>query len=224
MFLAGNYPPSKQVNGFWYHSFQGHQLLKLAMGEEALSANCTVRTASGTFCLKYNRWGDTKQRFVPHTGRPMGRKASMEINKYSRDQARKTCIETSEVYPIERNPSPPRNWRATGLRESNRRRKLYNPQVEPISDEEESRAPSHFLSRDRRREVLLKGMESRATHGHWSHSKRGRTPSPGKGYRKRQGDRGVRFLYPLRRAETETSLNLASREKPDSEDTDSVPE
>ena len=142
LFFAGNNPPSKQVNGFWFHSSQGHQLLKLAMGEEALSANCIVKTASGTHYLKYNRWGDTRQRFVPYKGKPMGRKICGEVSRYHRDLARKMGIERSEVYPIHRSSSPPRNWRASGLRDTNPRirgRKLYNPEVEDISDEEAPR-------------------------------------------------------------------------------------
>ena len=182
------------MNGFWFHSSQGHQLLKLAMGEEALSANCILKTASGTHYLKYNRWGDTRQRFAPYKGKPMGRKTCGEVSRYHRDLARKMGIERSEVYPIHRNSSPPRNWRASGLRDTNPRirgRKLYNPEVEDISDEEAPRNHGQAFPQERReRRTSNKEMEARVTFGHFSNSKRGRTPSPDLSYKKRQGEEG----------------------------------
>ena len=228
LFIAGNNPPSKQVNGFWFHSSQGHQLLKLAMGEEALSANCIVKTASGTHYLKYNRWGDTRQRFVPYKGKPMGRKICGEVSRYHRDLARKMGIERSEVYPIHRNSSPPRNWRASGLRDTNPRirgRKLYTPEVEDVSDEEAPRNGGQALLQERRgRRTSYKEREARVTFGHFSNSKRGRTPSPDESCKKRQGKEGLKLLHPLRRAAPLNSLRAASKAESGSEDTDSVPE
>ena len=224
-FFAGNNPPSKQVNGFWYHSSEGHQLLKLAMGNEALSANCTVRTASGSYYLKFNRWGDSRHRYVPNTGRSLPRKATLDISRYNREEERKHRIRSSEVGPIRRCTSPVRNWRATGLRNSPRGRKLYNPQVEVISDEEgpNERGPSPYKGRKGRRSADRE-REARATFGHFSNSTRGRTPSPEAGYKRRSGNKGVSILHPLRRAETQPSLNMAWREKADSDDTDSIPD
>ena len=76
------------MNGFWFHSTEGQQLLKLAMGEHAISASCTVRTSSGVHHLNYNRWGDSTQRFVPYNGNQMkGRKATLELNRYLRERS-----------------------------------------------------------------------------------------------------------------------------------------
>ena len=158
----------------------------------------------------------------------MGRKTCGEVSRYHRDLARKMGIERSEVYPIHRNSSPPRNWRASGLRDPNPRirgRKLYNPEVEDISDEEAPRNGGQGLPHERRgRRTSLKEREARVTFGHFSNSKRGRTPSPDESCKKRQGDQGLNLLHPLRRAATVNSLKLACEDKPDSEDTDSVPE
>ena len=135
-------------------------------------------------------------------------------------------LEREEVAPIHRCTSPQKNWRATGLRESlSRGRKLYNPEVEEISDEEgpRSRRPSPQRMR-RGRITSYKEREAKVTFGHFSKSKRGRTPSPDQGYKKRQGDKEIKILHPLRRAATETSLNLQEKEQPDSEDTDSIPD
>ena len=178
--FSGAQHPSKQVQGFWYYSSRGQQLLKLAMGDEALSTNCTVRTASGTHYLKYNRWGDSKQRFVPFKGNPVGRKASEEVSRFRRDQAKRRALEREEVAPIHRCSSPNRNWRPIGKRESTPKgRQLYNPEVEEISDEEGplSRRPSPQRMA-RRRTTSYREREAKVTFGHFSRSKRGRTPLP----------------------------------------------
>ena len=178
--------------------------------------------------MKYNRWGDTRQRFVPYKGKPMGRKTCGEVSRYHRDLARKMGIEKSEVYPIHRNSSPPRNWRASGLRDTNPRirgRKLYNPQVEDISDEETPRNHGQAFPQERReRRTSNKEREARVTFGHFSNSKRGRTPSPDLSYKKRQGEESLKLLHPLRRAAKVNSLRAASKAESGSEDTDSVPE
>ena len=88
MLFSDAHPSSKEVNGFWFHSTEGQQLLKLAMGEHAISASCTVRTSSGVHHLSYNRWGDSTQRFVPYNGNQMkGKKATLELNRYLRERS-----------------------------------------------------------------------------------------------------------------------------------------
>ena len=196
------------------------------MGDEALSTNCTVRTASGTHYLKYNRWGDSKQRFVPFKGNPVGRKASEEVSRYRRDQARKRALENEEGGPIHRATSPQRNWRS-GARKSNtpKGRQRYNPEVEEISDEEGplSRRPSPQRLNERRRNSYRE-REAKVTFGHFSKNKRSRTPSPDYGHKKRLGKKQVSILHPLRKTATEASLNLVGRRRQDSDGTDSIPE
>ena len=86
------------------------------MGEHAISASCTVRTSSGVHHLNYNRWGDSTQRFVPYNGNQMkGRKATLELNRYLRERSLRK--QPFSFGPIPRNPSPPGNRRAKGLRE-----------------------------------------------------------------------------------------------------------
>ena len=85
------------------------------------------------------------------------------------------------------------------------------------------RGPSPYKGRKGRRSADRE-REARATFGHSSNSKRGRTPSPEAGYKRRSGNKGVSILHPLRRAETQPSLNMAWREKADSDDTDSIPD
>ena len=81
------------------------------------------------------------------------------------------------------------------------------------------------LSQERRgRRTSYKEREARVTFGHFSNSKRGRTPSPDESYKKRQGEEGLKLLHPLRRAATLNSLRAASKAESGSEDTDSVPE
>ena len=134
----------------------------------------------------------------------------------------------NDIYPIHRSSSPPRNWRASGLRDTNPRirgRELYNPEVENISDEEAPRNGGQALLNERRgRRTSYKEREARVTFGHFSNSKRGRTPSPDESCKKRQGEEGLKLLHPLRRAATLNSLRAASEAESGSEDTDSVPE
>ena len=97
--------------------------------------------------------------------------------------------------------------------------------MEDISDEEAPRNGGQALPHERKgRGSTYKEREARVTFGHFSNSKRGRTPSPDGSCKKRQGEEGLKLLYPLRRASAVNSLKLASEDKPDSEDTDSVPE
>ena len=136
------------MNGFWFHSTEGQQLLKLAMGEHAISASCTVRTSSGVHHLSYNRWGDSTQRFVPYNGNQMkGKKATLELNRYLRERSLRR--QPVRFGPIPRNPSPPGNRRAKGLREGRNppapRRRYYSPEIEPLSEEDTRRqAPAPF--------------------------------------------------------------------------------
>ena len=169
--------------------------------------------------------GRQQAQICPNTGRSLPRKATLDISRYNREEERKHRIRSSEVGPIRRCTSPVRNWRATGLKTSPRGRKLYNPQVEVISDEEgpNERGPSPYKGRKGRRSADRE-REARATFGHFSNSKRGRTPSPEAGYKRRSGKKGVSILHPLRRAETQPSLNMAWREKADSDDTGSIPD
>ena len=121
----------------------------------------------------------------------MGSKTCVEVSRYNRDLARKMGIEKSEVYPIHRSTSPPRNWRAAGLRENNSRgRKLYNPEVEVISYKEAPRTGGPSLHHERRgRRTSYREREARETFGHFSSSKRGRTPLLVKAKRR---DKGIR--------------------------------
>ena len=136
------------MNGFWFHSTEGQQLLKLAMGEHAISASCTVRTSSGVHHLSYNRWGDSTQRFVPYNGNQMkGKKVTLELNRYLRERSLRR--QPVRFGPIPRNPSPPGNRRAKGLREGRNppapRRRYYSPEIEPLSEEDTRRqAPAPF--------------------------------------------------------------------------------
>ena len=176
------HPSSKEVNGFWFKSSQGMQLLKLAMGEKALSASCTVRTPDGVHYLTYNRWGDSKQRSVPYRGghRPGGRKSELEMERYQKDKARERSV---KMYgEITRNPSPPGNPRARSMiAGSAPRRELYTPQIEPVSDEDSRRylsgPPGAVYRRGRRYPVRAFKRDGRGAPSS-SEGKRCRTPSP----------------------------------------------
>ena len=81
--------------------------------------------------------------------------------------------------PIPRNPSPPGNRRAKGLREGRNppapRRRYYSPEIEPLSEEDTRRqAPAPFSPVYRRgRKYPLKGIQTRYTcqKGSYSHPK-----------------------------------------------------
>ena len=156
------------------------------MGEHAISASCTVRTSSGVHHLSYNRWGDSTQRFVPYNGNQMkGKKVTLELNRYLRERSLRR--QPVRFGSIPRNPSPPGNRRARGLREGRNppapRRRYYSPEVEPLSEEDTRReAPVPFSPVYRRgrkypsrafRQDTPARRASTATQ-----SKRSRTPSP----------------------------------------------
>ena len=166
MLFSDAHPSSKEVNGFWFHSTEGQQLLKLAMGEHAISASCTVRTSSGVHHLNYNRWGDSTQRFVPYNGNQMkGKKATLELNRYLRE--RSTRRQPVRFGSIPRNPSPPGNRRARGLREGRNppapRRRYYSPEIEPLSEEEHQEAGSCTFQSclQKGKKVPLQGFQTR---------------------------------------------------------------
>ena len=174
------------MNGFWFHSTEGQQLLKLAMGEHAISASCTVRTSSGVHHLSYNRWGDSTQRFVPYNGNQMkGKKATLELNRYLRERSLRR--QPVRFGPIPRNPSPPGNRRAKGLREGRNppapRRRYYSPEIEPLSEEDTRRqAPAPFspvYRRGRKYPSRAFRQDTPARRAPTAtQSKRSRTPSP----------------------------------------------
>ena len=125
-----------EVNGIWYHSSQGQQYIKLAMGEEALSANCTVRTTKGVHYIKLDRWGDSRHRTTSYkrNSRLGGRKTKFDIQRYWNERAQKAT--SVRMASIPRNPSPPPNWRAEVLRPKLAPRPIYKPQTEDVSDDE----------------------------------------------------------------------------------------
>ena len=186
MLFSDVHPSSKEVNGFWFHSTEGQQLLKLAMGEHAISASCTVRTSSEIHHLSYNRWGDSTQRFVPYNGNQMkGKKATLELNRYLRE--RSTRRQPVRFGSIPRNPSPPGNRRARGLREGRNppapRRRYYSPEIEPLSEEDTRRqAPTPFspvYRRGRKYPSRAFRQDTPARRAPTAtQSKRSRTPSP----------------------------------------------
>ena len=186
MLFSDAHPSSKEVNGFWFHSTEGQQLLKLAMGEHAISASCTVRTSSGVHHLSYNRWGDSTQRFVPYNGNQMkGKKATLELNRYLRERSLRR--QPVRFGPIPRNPSPPGNRRAKGLREGRNppapRRRYYSPEIEPLSEEDTRRqAPAPFspvYRRGRKYPSRAFRQDTPARRAPTAtQSKRSRTPSP----------------------------------------------
>ena len=125
-----------EVNGIWYHSSQGQQYIKLAMGEEALSANCTVRTTKGVHYIKLDRWGDSRHRTTSYkkNNKLGGRKTKFDIQRYWNEKAQKAAA--ARMASIPRNPSPPPNWRAEVLRPKIIPRPTYKPQTEDVSDDE----------------------------------------------------------------------------------------
>ena len=161
-------------------------MLKLAMGEHAISASCTVRTSSGVHHLSYNRWGDSTQRFVPYNGNQMkGKKATLELNRYLRERSLRR--QPVRFGPIPRNPSPPGNRRAKGLREGRNppapRRRYYSPEIEPLSEEDTRRqAPAPFspvYRRGRKYPSRAFRQDTPARRAPTAtQSKRSRTPSP----------------------------------------------
>ena len=186
MLFSDAHPSSKEVNGFWFHSTEGQQLLKLAMGEHAISASCTVRTSSGVHHLSYNRWGDSTQRFVPYNGNQMkGKKVTLELNRYLRERSLRR--QPVRFGSIPRNPSPPGNRRARELREGRNppapRRRYYSPEVEPLSEEDTRRqAPVPFspvYRRGRKYPSRAFRQDTPARRAPTAtQSKRSRTPSP----------------------------------------------
>ena len=125
-----------EVNGIWYHSSQGQQYIKLAMEEEALSANCTVRTTKGVHYIKLDRWGDSRHRTTSYkrNNKLGGRKIKFDIQRYWNEKAQKAA--DARMASIARNPSPPPNWRAEVLRPKIIPRPTYKPQTEDVSDDE----------------------------------------------------------------------------------------
>ena len=186
MLFSDAHPSSKEVNGFWFHSTEGQQLLKLGMGEHAISASCRVKTSSGVHHLNYNRWGDSTQRFVPYNGNQMkGKKATMELHRYLRESS--TRRQPVRFGPIPRNPSLPGNRRARGLREGRNspapRRRYYSPEIEPLSEEDTRRqAPAPFSPAYRRGRKYPSRAFRQDTPARRAptatQSKRSRTPSP----------------------------------------------
>ena len=125
-----------EVNGIWYHSSQGLQYIKLAMGEEALSANCTIRTTKGVHYIKLDRWGDSRHRttFYKRNSRLGGRKTKFDIQRYWNEKSQKAA--SVRMASIPRNPSSPPNWRAEVLRPRSAPRPAYKSQTEDVSDDE----------------------------------------------------------------------------------------
>ena len=175
-----------EVNGIWYHSSQGQQHIKLAMGEEALSANCTVRTTKGVHYIKLDRWEDSRHRTTSYkrNNKLGGQKTKFDIQRYWNEKAQKAAA--ARMATIPRNPSPPPNWRAEVLRPKLAPRPIYKPQTEDVSDDEYDykrnwnipedkqfrRAPRKYPVRAFR---PMPPAERRNVH---EGSKRHRTPSP----------------------------------------------
>ena len=175
-----------EVNGIWYHSSQGQQYIKLAMGEEALSANCSVRTTKGVHYIKLDRWGDSRHRTTSYktNSRLGGRKTKFDIQRYWNEKAQKAAA--ARMASIPRNSSPPPNWRAEVLRQKLAPRPTYKPQTEDVSDDEYDYKRNwnipedkHFRRAPRKYPVRafrpMPPAESRNAH---EGSKRHRTPSP----------------------------------------------
>ena len=175
-----------EVYGIWYHSFQGLQYIKLAMGEEALSANCTIRTTKGVHYIKLDRWGDSRHRTTSYkrNSRVGGRKTKFDIQRYWNEKSQKAAA--VRMASIPRNPSPSPNWRAEVLRPKSAPRPAYKPQTEDVSDDEydykrnwnipESkqfrRAPRKYPVR------AFRPMPPSGSRDAQEGSKRHRTPSP----------------------------------------------
>ena len=106
------------------------------MGEEALSANCTIRTTKGVHYIKLDRWGDSRHRTTSYkrNSRLGGRKTKFDIQRYWNEKSQKAAA--VRMASISRNPSPPPNWRAEVLRPKSAPRPAYKPQTEDVSDDE----------------------------------------------------------------------------------------
>ena len=165
------------------------------MGEEALSANCTIRTTKGVHYIKLDRWGDSRHRTTSYkrNSRLGRRKTKFDIQRYWNEKSQKAA--SVRMASIPRNPSSPPNWRAEVLRPKLAPRPAYKPQTEDVSDDEYDykrnwnipddkqfrRAPKKYPVRAFR---PMPSVESRnAQEG----SKRYRTPSPETGRKKTVG-------------------------------------
>ena len=143
-------------------------------------------SSKGVHHLSYNRQGDSTQRFVPYNGNQMkGKKAILELNRYLRE--RSTRRQPVRFGSIPRNPSPPGNRRARGLREGRNppapRRRYYSPEIEPLSEEDTRRqAPAPFspvYRRGRKYPSRAFRQDTPARRAPTAtQSKRSRTPSP----------------------------------------------
>ena len=106
------------------------------MGEEALSANCTVNTTKGVYYIKLDRWGDSRHRTTSYkrNNKLGGRKTKFDIQRYWNEKAQKAAA--ARMASIPRNPSPLPNWRAEVPRPKLAPRPIYKPQTEDVSDDE----------------------------------------------------------------------------------------
>ena len=106
------------------------------MGEEALSANCTIRTTKGVHYIKLDRWGDNRHRTTSYkrNSRLGGRKTKFDIQRYWNEKSQKAAA--VRMASIPRKPSPPPNWRAEVLRPKLAPRPAYKPKAEDVSDDE----------------------------------------------------------------------------------------
>ena len=110
------YNRSPQVNQITLQKQKNKTNIKLAMGEEALSANCTVRTTKGVHYIKLDRWGDSRHRTISYkkNNKVGGRKIKFDIQRFWNEKAQKAAA--ARMASIPTNPSPPPNWRAEVLR------------------------------------------------------------------------------------------------------------
>ena len=115
-------------------------------------------------------------------------------------------------------PAPAYNPRATGLRDYLRPqsypRRLYQPEVEAISDEEVTRRRDSVgpYSLRKSRRYPIRTRRDLADEKLWSNSKRNRSPSPDTPYKRRQGEQSAE------------ALQMMKNSGEDSEETDSIPE
>ena len=89
--------------------------------------------------------GTPPRDFVPYNGNQMkGKKVTLELNRYLRERSLRR--QPVRFGPIPRNPSPPGNRRAKGLREGRNppapRRRYYSPEIEPLLEEDHKEAGS----------------------------------------------------------------------------------
>ena len=156
------------------------------MGEEALSANCTVRTTKGVHYIKLDRWGDSRHRTTSYkrNNKLGGRKTKFDIQRYWNEKAQKAA--TARMASIPRNPSPPPNWRAEVLRPKIIPRPTYKPQTEDVSDYEYDNKRNWNVPEDKQFRRIPKKYPVRAfrpmspaeRRNVNEGSKRHRTPSP----------------------------------------------